>query len=88
MEAKSKAEFVPPKPKELDKAALTFICFDFVNGMNSPVNMGSGFLRLSVKGAIPCNKNNIAAVNLEQRIPLIPIVVKLQKDRTVLEIRL
>lgn len=78
MEAKSKDEFVPPKPNEFDKAALTFICFDAVNGMKSPVNMGSGFLRLTVNGAIPCNKN-IAAVNFEQRVPPILIVVTAER---------
>lgn len=55
-DAKSKDAFVPPKPKELDNAALTGISFEAVKGMKASLNMGSGLVTLSVKGAIPCNK--------------------------------
>lgn len=44
---------VPPKPKELESAALIGIFFDAVKGMNSPSKTGSGLSRLSVSGAIP-----------------------------------
>lgn len=54
-EANNKEEFVPPKPKELDMAALTVISFESVRGMKSSLKTGSGPVRLSVNGAIPCN---------------------------------
>ncbi|MBA0802820.1 hypothetical protein Gohar_013090 [Gossypium harknessii] len=55
-DAKSKDAFVPPKPKELDNAALIGISLEAVKGMKASLNMGSGLVRFSVKGAIPCNK--------------------------------
>lgn len=56
MDANSKDAFVPPKPKEFDKAALIGISFEAVKGMKPSLKMGSGLVRLRVKGAIPCNK--------------------------------
>lgn len=52
----SRDAFVPPKPKEFDKAALIGISFEAVKGMKASLNTGSGFERFSVSGAIPCNK--------------------------------
>lgn len=54
-EVNSKDAFVPPKPKEFDKAALIGIFFDAFKGTNTSLKTGSGSLRLSVNGAIPCN---------------------------------
>lgn len=56
MEANSKDAFVPPKPKEFESAALIAILLEAVKGMNLPLNTGSGFVRLSVKGATPCHE--------------------------------
>lgn len=53
---KSRDAFVPPKPKEFDRAALTGISFERVKGMKVLLNMGSGSAILSDKGATPCNK--------------------------------
>jgi hypothetical protein len=50
---KSRDAFVPPKPKEFDKAALTGISFDAINGIKLSLKRGSGLLRLRVNGAIP-----------------------------------
>ena len=47
--------FVPPKPKEFDIAVLILICLDAVNGMKPSENTESGWERLRVNGAIPCN---------------------------------
>lgn len=52
----SRDAFVPPKPKEFDKAAPIGISFEAVKGMKASLNTGSGFERFSVSGAIPCNK--------------------------------
>lgn len=52
----SRDAFVPPKPNELDKAALIGIFFEAVKGMKSSLNMISGLVRLSVNGATPCNE--------------------------------
>ena len=52
-EVKSREAFVPPKPKEFDKAALTGISFEAVNGIKLSLKWGSGLLRLRVNGAIP-----------------------------------
>lgn len=52
-EVNSRDAFVPPKPKEFDKAALIGISFEAFNGMSPSVNSGSGLVRLSVKGATP-----------------------------------
>ncbi|KAM1240162.1 hypothetical protein ACFX2J_045511 [Malus domestica] len=52
----SRDAFVPPKPKEFDKAALIGMVFEVVRGMKASLNTGSGCDRLSVGGAIPCNK--------------------------------
>lgn len=51
----SRDAFVPPNPKEFDNAALIGISFEVFNGINASLNTGSGFVRLSVNGAIPCN---------------------------------
>lgn len=48
--------FVPPNPKEFDRATLTGISLETVNGMKESLKTGSGIVKLSVKGAIPCNK--------------------------------
>ena len=45
--------FVPPNPKEFDKAACICIFFDAFRGVNASVNTGSALVRLSVNGAIP-----------------------------------
>lgn len=45
--------FVPPNPKEFDNAARIGISFEEDKGMNPSLNMGSGLVRLSVKGATP-----------------------------------
>lgn len=55
-DANSRDAFVPPKPKEFDKAALIGISFEAVKGMKASLNTGSGFERFSVSGAIPCNQ--------------------------------
>ena len=55
MEENNKEEFVPPKPKEFDMAALIIISFEAVRGMKSLLKTGSGSVRLSVNGAIPCH---------------------------------
>lgn len=65
----SRDAFVPPKPKELDKAALIFISFEAVKGMKASLNSGSGFDRLSVNGATPCNKTK-KVLNQKER-PLV-----------------
>lgn len=55
-EVNNRDAFVPPKPKEFDKAALIGISFEASKGANPSVNTGSGLLRLSVNGATPCNR--------------------------------
>ncbi len=55
----SRDAFVPPKPKEFDKAALIGIFFEDVKGMKASLNMGSGLVRLSVNGATPCKVTHI-----------------------------
>lgn len=52
----SRDAFVPPKPKEFDKAALIGMVFEVVRGMKASLNTGSGCDRLSVGGAIPCKQ--------------------------------
>lgn len=58
-EVNNRDVFVPPKPKELDKAALTGISFEALNGTNLSLNMGSGLARLRVNGAMPWNMGNL-----------------------------
>lgn len=55
-EAKSRDAFVPPKPKEFDKATRIGTCLCEVNGMKFSSNMGSGSLRLREGGATPYNE--------------------------------
>lgn len=54
-EVNSRDAFVPPKPKEFDNTALIGIFFEEVKGMKPSSNMGSGLVRLRVKGATLCN---------------------------------
>lgn len=49
----SRDAFVPPKPKEFDKAAAIGIFFEEVKGTKVSLNIGSGLVRLRVNGAIP-----------------------------------
>lgn len=53
---KRREAFVPPKPKEFDKAADIGISFEAVKGMKLSLNIGSGLARLSVNGATPWEK--------------------------------
>lgn len=63
-----KDAFVPPKPKELDRAALTGISLEAVKGMKPPLKTGSGLVKLSVNGAVPCNTTNPPTWNEEYKL--------------------
>jgi hypothetical protein len=65
----SRDAFVPPKPKEFDKAALIGMFFEEVKGMKASLNMGSGLVRLSVNGAAPCKGTQLFSHDcLEQKL--------------------
>lgn len=72
---KRREAFVPPKPKEFDKAADIGISFEAVKGMKLPLNTGSGLVRLRVNGATPwetkphhlfSNQSNFSNVELSK----------------------